>query len=1074
MLNKLKTIGKIAIAVSIMLGTAMPANASLVFTNDVFQNEANIFRIGQGYDASTNDIQLQFGTTNTQTFMWGQADQAFHFSNNINLNSNQMINARVENANGSNSLPGGAPGPGIGARGRIVQLTGTDTQAPGCTISPNCGGGTYVWDGGTWISLHGTTSSNFNKLITVGSTGSDYTTIANGAAYLQTLSGGIMLLSAETHNVTTPVNMTNIIVIGKEASRTTINITGAGKLASYDTTYEYLTIKTGAITDTMAIDVQAGSNALLFDYVDINIQDTGDSLIDSSAGTPPTTTMKFIKSNMAGGSGTVLKTKALSNLNAASAIYVDSRSSDTPLQMSDWSLTLSGGGSVNTSGIISPIPADSIIVSPNMNLQGAIDSLHAAGRGGLITLLPGTYNVSSTLLIQDNAIQLVGYGDSSIINASGFTGGSTVAAIQVGLANGTHPVNDAVLRDFKLLVSGTGATDIHGIRVTGGEDNIINNVTVQKSSGQSGSGATARMGIQMTDAAAGCTGTCILTRPVVIDCRVLGDSTSSSYFTDGIHVTSDPSYNGVFGNNQGIVNALVDGNNVDYVRETAYVFVGASNSSLYNNRASRMGAGGTGAYGIFMGNVRDTNMTANVFNTSLSATAIAIGIDPFNTGALKQTLDSIFTNNVIDGTGTGSLGFATGFQVGNATNVEVSRNSFQNNTIRGAATGTTTAFAVTGNGDDNTISDNDIGGGTNAWTTGVSLGSALEERNLVSLNRFTNTTTLISDSGTATKIGVSQHRATVNPTVTDDIAAGYVVGMIWVNTTSNTAFILTNATVGAAVWQAVGGGGSSSLQTAYNNGSTITTAGSTPITFTLSSGGFNVTGTGATSIGNNTGTVAVDSTSWDISAAGIASGLTGVTSANGTISLNDNSAASTTSIGGGTTTGTITIGGIGTQTLNIGNGAGAKIMNLGSSNTTSSTTLLSGSGGLNFNVNNNQTTNINTGTSTSAVNIGNTTGGVIIGGGTSIKRHLSGTNSLNFGATAARTCDALTITVTGATDGDTVTLGIPTGLSGSDANQSFWGYVSAANTVTVKRCNLTNTALSNPAAYTVRADVWQH
>jgi hypothetical protein len=813
MVSKLKTIIKILIAITTIVSTAMPANAALVFTNDVFQNEASIFRIGQGYDAATSDIQLQFGTTNTENFMWSQADNAFKFSNDINLNSNQMINARIENANGANSLPGGVAGPGIGARGRIVQLTGTDTVAPGCTLSPNCGGGTYVWDGGTWISLTGTTSSNFNKLVTVGSTGSDYTTIANAAAYLQTLSGGIILLSAETHNVTTAVNMTNLIMIGKEASRTTINITGAGQLDSFDTTYEYMTIKTGAITDDMAIDVQAGSNALLFNYVDINIQDSGDSLIDSNAGVPPTSTMKFIKSNMAGGSGTILKTKALSNLNTSSAIYIDSRSSDTPLQLSDWDLTLAGGGSVNTSGIISPIPADSIIVSPNMNLQGAIDSLEHAGNGGLITLLPGTYNISSPLTIEDDAIQIVGYGDSSIINASGFTGGATVAAIQVGLTNGTDPVDDVVLRDFKLLVTGTGATDINGIRVTGGEDNIVDNVTVTKASGQSGTGATARMGIQMIDAAAGCAGTCVLTRPVVIHCRVLGSATTSSYFTDGIHVTSDPSYAGVFGNNQGIVNALVDGNNVDYVRETAYVFVGANNSSLYNNRASRMGAGGTGAYGIFMGNVKDTNMTANVFNSSLSATAIAIGIDPFNTGALKQTLDSIFTNNVIDGTSAGGLGFATGFQVGNATNVEVSRNSFQNNTIKGAATGTTTAFTVVGNADDNTISDNDIAGGTNAWTTGVNLGSALQERNLVSLNRFTNTTTLIADTGTATKIGVYQHRGAANPTVNDDSADGYVVGMVWVNTTANTSFILTNSTVGAAVWQAVGGAGSHTQNT---------------------------------------------------------------------------------------------------------------------------------------------------------------------------------------------------------------------------------------------------------------------
>lgn len=103
--------------------------------------------------------------------------------------------------------------------------------------------------------------------------------------------------------------------------------------------------------------------------------------------------------------------------------------------------------------------------------------------------------------------------------------------------------------------------------------------------------------------------------------------------------------------------------------------------------------------------------------------------------------------------------------------------------------------------------------------------------------------------------------------------------------------------------------------------------------------------------------------------------------------------------------------------------------------------------------------------------------GITVGsGGTAITKHLSATASLDFGATAAGTCDSLTITVTGAADGDTVSLGIPNALAASDTYQSFQGFVSSANTVTVKRCNLLNltTALSDPGAETVRADVWQH
>jgi hypothetical protein len=103
-------------------------------------------------------------------------------------------------------------------------------------------------------------------------------------------------------------------------------------------------------------------------------------------------------------------------------------------------------------------------------------------------------------------------------------------------------------------------------------------------------------------------------------------------------------------------------------------------------------------------------------------------------------------------------------------------------------------------------------------------------------------------------------------------------------------------------------------------------------------------------------------------------------------------------------------------------------------------------------------------------------GTVSIGGGTGIKKVLAGTGSLDFGATAAGACDSLTITITGAADGDTVALGIPTALAAADTYQSFHGFVSAPDTVTVKRCNPTNatTALSNPAAATVRATVFKY
>lgn len=97
----------------------------------------------------------------------------------------------------------------------------------------------------------------------------------------------------------------------------------------------------------------------------------------------------------------------------------------------------------------------------------------------------------------------------------------------------------------------------------------------------------------------------------------------------------------------------------------------------------------------------------------------------------------------------------------------------------------------------------------------------------------------------------------------------------------------------------------------------------------------------------------------------------GATVSGGTINLNASS-NNAVNIGTGTTTSTVTIGGAGNQQIDVGNGAAVKAVNVGSSNTTSTTTLLSGSGGINLNASNNQPTNINSGTSTGTVTVGGT------------------------------------------------------------------------------------------------------
>lgn len=83
---------------------------------------------------------------------------------------------------------------------------------------------------------------------------------------------------------------------------------------------------------------------------------------------------------------------------------------------------------------------------------------------------------------------------------------------------------------------------------------------------------------------------------------------------------------------------------------------------------------------------------------------------------------------------------------------------------------------------------------------------------------------------------------------------------------------------------------------------------------------------------------------------------------------------------------------------------------------------------------------------------------------------LTNSASLNFANQAAIGCNDLTITVTGATLSDTVSLGVPN-ASVVNATAFFKAWVSSSNTVTVRYCQLIS---GDPAAGTFKVDVWKH
>jgi hypothetical protein len=88
-----------------------------------------------------------------------------------------------------------------------------------------------------------------------------------------------------------------------------------------------------------------------------------------------------------------------------------------------------------------------------------------------------------------------------------------------------------------------------------------------------------------------------------------------------------------------------------------------------------------------------------------------------------------------------------------------------------------------------------------------------------------------------------------------------------------------------------------------------------------------------------------------------------------------------------------------------------------------------------------------------------------------IIKSLTSTATLQFPNTSAGTSSTLTVTVTGAVDGDPVSLGVPNASNNSNSN--FTAYVSAANTVTVKFNNYSTVAV-DPASGTFRVSVMRY
>lgn len=190
---------------------------------------------------------------------------------------------------------------------------------------------------------------------------------------------------------------------------------------------------------------------------------------------------------------------------------------------------------------------------------------------------------------------------------------------------------------------------------------------------------------------------------------------------------------------------------------------------------------------------------------------------------------------------------------------------------------------------------------------------------------------------------------------------------------------------------------------------------------------------------------------------------TTISSGSGAVNINA-SVNNPVNVATGTSTGTVTIGGAGAQQIDIGNGAAAKTVNVGSSNTTSTTTVLSGSGGITLNKANSQPVEIGTGNSTGQIDIGGTGAQTInVGNGaaaktvalgssntTSATTILSGSGTVKINEDVNNAVNIATGTSTG-----TVTIG------GAGAQAIDIGSGAAAKTVTLGSTNTTSTTTIN-------------
>ena len=444
---------------------------------------------------------------------------------------------------------------------------------------------------------------------------------------------------------------------------------------------------------------------------------------------------------------------------------------------------------------------------------------------------------------------------------------------------------------------------------------------------------------------------------------------------------------------------------------------------------------------------------------TINAGTFGIPDDSLNFAQFSDSLALDAATNIALGaltlstSGTGALNFASTGQVTIAGNVDATNGldvTGANLTVGGTGVVATTAGALTtsglitaGNGLTVTTGATSLGG-TLGVTGATTLSSTLGVTGATTLSSTLGVNGLATLSAGLTLTGATNinNNATTNTT---NIGTGTTTGAIAIGGGSNTLSINTSS------WDISSGGAASGFTNltttgliTAGNGLTVTT-GATSLGGTLTvtgtttlNGGANInnnastnttnigtgTTTGAIAIGGGTNTLSINSSSWDISSAGAASGFTTL-STSGLITAGNGLTVTTgaTSLGG-------TLGVTGATTL-------SSTLGVTGATTLSSTLGVNGLATLSAGLTLTGATNINNNASTNTTNIGTgtTTGAITIGGGS----NTLGINTSSWDITTAGAASGFTtfnasgmITGTGgiSISGGTVGLNVNGGTSG--------------------------------------------